>query len=808
MRQDSCQTRTLFVIYSNMKNEEGPEGTLLKEDQATTTSGGMESNTPVGSLLNEGQTTMFRMRGGSMYPSLRDGDMAIVESCDTDRLKPGDIVVFSNSRNYLAHRLVRLERHGQSMVFTAKGDKNPSCDAPFKVDSLCGVITRFTRGNAIKTVNDADSRWYRFFATHFQSLSFHCWDLDFRVRNRMNGLQKNAGGFRKNWWIFGKSSRKPFWTNAVLSVLQGIAPFLLILCIKLLIDMLVSPAYPTNSASGLTFPGRAVLDAVTSGTSIWTEPSLLIAVTALVFLLVGFLTVVQPYFFEKLAHAVTKNVYGLMHEKHRQMELSYYEDSTWQDKLFRAEQEAHYRPVRIMSGLLSLCRSATSVIFIFLLILSIHWTLLVLLMIAVLPTVWVRQKFNGRRYKQKESHSTKEREMAYYNRILTAFPYAKELRLFGFSSIFKDRFQKMQETLHAEKQDLRRSEMKSNLFAQIFAVLLIVASISVVIGLLFKGMLSIGTVTMFFFVFQRGYSVLNELLHSLSQLAEDNLFFNDLTTFLQIPVKEQINGGRPMQSLKKGISVDGLRFRYENSKREALSDINLFIPAGKTVAIVGGNGSGKTTLVKLLCGFYEPNEGSIRYDDEDLARIDKKSLQKSITAVFQDYALYNLSARENIMLGDIDHPFDTNKAEAAARAAGIYELFERLPQGFETLLGSLFRSGEELSIGQWQKIAIARAFYRDSPILFMDEPSSALDVDSEQQLLKSLRTLAMDKTVLIISHRLSTVQWADIIYVMDKGQIVESGSHEELMVREGIYCSMYLSSRGEVDKEDQVHLRK
>ena len=224
----------------------------------------------------------------------------------------------------------------------------------------------------------------------------------------------------------------------------------------------------------------------------------------------------------------------------------------------------------------------------------------------------------------------------------------------------------------------------------------------------------------------------------------------------------------------------------------------MFIPAGKTTAVVGANGSGKTTLVKLLCGFYEPKEGKIYYDKENLSVIDKSSLLKNITAVFQDFALYNLTAQENIALGDTDHPFNREKAIEAAKAAGIFDLFERLPNGFETLLGSLFKNGEEMSIGQWQKIAISRAFYRDSPILFMDEPSSAMDVNSEKQLLQSLHELAKNKTVLIISHRLTTVEWADVIYVLEQGQVAEYGTHKELMAKKSLYYSMYKSNRGEI----------
>ncbi|MCX6308144.1 MAG: ABC transporter ATP-binding protein, partial [Bacteroidia bacterium] len=336
---------------------------------------------------------------------------------------------------------------------------------------------------------------------------------------------------------------------------------------------------------------------------------------------------------------------------------------------------------------------------------------------------------------------------AYYNRILTGFPFAKELRLFGFSSIFLNRFRAIEDDLYEEKQRLQKSEMFADIAAQVFAVLLIFTSLATVVYLMTIGSITIGSVVLFFFGFQHGYAVLSDLLRSVTLLMEDNTFLNDFFAFLNLPIREKSTLNKLLEPLQNGITVENLRFRYETSKRDALSNVNLYIPAGKTVAFVGANGSGKTTL------------------------LDKQALRRQITTVFQDFALYNITAHENISLGNIDLPFNMEKAKEAAKAAGIAELFERLPLGYETLLGTLFKSGEELSIGQWQKIAIARAFYRDSPILFMDEPSSALDVDSEKQLLGSLRKLAKNKTVVIISHRLSTVQWADILYVLDKGTV-------------------------------------
>lgn len=732
--------------------------------------------TPDDELLKNGRTTMFRMHGNSMFPILRAGDVGVVQSCDPEKLRVGDIVVFKSKNTYIAHRLIRIQKNGTLTVFTARGDKNLFNDPPFTAEALAGQIKQFTRGSKIHSTEESGFRRAVWLNTNFRGLLIPLYNLNFRMKSYGTRLKENLGSLRKNLQVLTATAKKPLRTNTLLSVVQGIAPFLLIVCIKLLVDKLTNP-----NTSAIPWLGQTSL----------------IVLTALVFLLTGVLSVIHNYFFEKLSHEVTKQTYRLLHQKHTELDLSYYEDPNQQDKIHRAVQEAGYRPVKIMGELLTLFKSTAAIVVMLVLFLGIKWYLLVLLFVSVVPSVLVRLKYTGKRYRLKESISPQERQMAYFNRILTGFPFAKELRLFGFSSIFLNRFHALENELHDDKQRLQKSEMMADIAAQLFAVLLIFTSLATVVYLMTTGAITIGSVVLFFFVFQRGYSVLSDLLRSVTLLMEDNTFLNDFFTFLQLPVRESTGLNKPLPALKNGITVENLRFRYETSKRDALSGVNLHIPAGKTVAFVGANGSGKTTLIKLLSGFYTPQEGSIRFDDNDLRNLDKQSLRRQITAVFQDFALYNLTAHENISLGNIDRPFDLEKARDAAKAAGIAELFERLPLGYETLLGTLFKSGEELSIGQWQKIAIARAFYRDSPILFMDEPSSALDVDSEKQLLGSLRVLAKDKTVVIISHRLSTVQWADIIYVLDRGSIVESGSHEELMDKQGKYHAMYLTSKGE-----------
>jgi len=415
-----------------------------------------------------------------------------------------------------------------------------------------------------------------------------------------------------------------------------------------------------------------------------------------------------------------------------------------------------------------------------------------ILIVAIIPGIFVRIKFSKAFYKLKESQSPKEREMYYYNRILTGFPFAKELKLFGFSSFFLKRFNTTQNTLFDEKIALRKSEMRMGIYAQIFAITLIFISLGCVSFLKIKGEISLGTVVLFFFAFQRGYSVLNEFFQSLTRILQDNTFLQDSIDFLKLPTRQtNLIPNKVDFSLVKEIRFENVSFRYESSKRNAIKMVNITIPVGKTVAFVGANGSGKTTLIKLLCGFYSPDAGSILFDGIDASLIGQDAICKNISAVFQDFALYNISAAENLGLGNTNVELDIEKAKKAAQAAGIDDVISKLPNGYATLLGNLFKDGEELSIGQWQKIAIARAFYRDSDLILMDEPSSALDAESEFQIIQSLKKLAHKKTAIIVSHRLTTVQGADLIYFFHEGEVLESGNHSELMAHKGKYFELF-----------------
>jgi ATP-binding cassette subfamily B protein len=476
--------------------------------------------------------------------------------------------------------------------------------------------------------------------------------------------------------------------------------------------------------------------------------------------------------------------------------MAYLEDAGQQDKIHRAVQEAGFRPLKMINESFATIQSVISWMVIAIILFKIHWIVFVLILIAIIPGFLVRFKFSNKFYKLNKVNSTKERESYYYNRILTSLAFAKEIRLFGIGKFFTERFHNIQTNLHKQKKALLRKRAIADIFAQTFAVIFIFFSFGYITRLAVNGAISIGTVVLFFFIFQRGYSILKDLFQSIAGLYEDNVFLSDFFDFLRLPALHKSSQTHEIiRTLQQSIVIDNVSFQYPSSQRKALDSISIEIPSGKTIALVGPNGSGKTTLVKLLCGFYSPDSGRILFDNQDISVINPEEIRKQITAVFQDFALYNMTAAENIFLGDISNSISIDKIKQAAKNAGIDDILEKLPLGYNNIIGNLFEKGEELSIGQWQKMAIARAFYRNSSIVFMDEPSSALDAETELQLLQNLKSLAKNKTVLIISHRLSTIKWADIIYVMDHGKVTEQGSHNELMELRGKYYQMFEQNR-------------
>jgi ATP-binding cassette, subfamily B, bacterial len=721
-------------------------------------------------LLKEHHLVKLTVTGYSMFPFLKNGDIVTLRKCNTSELLTGDIVGFKAANNWVAHRLIKIKNQNVKTVFICRGDTCKNFDRPFTSEEFIGKVIAYNRKgkekiieNKGKTLNNIRSSVLLYF---IRIVYLQVYLLFHKSIYHLSALIKSLK-------FISQKSKKLLFANIVISAFQGIIPFVIIYLIKWLIDSLTLVSQHSDKPAISQFL------------------TMLVIVTGAAFLMSSVLGLLNGYYRERLSQSVSNFIYKLIHTKHVSLSMAYLEDSDQQDKIHRAIQEASYRPNKLLSEAMALITAIVSWLIIMAVFIKINWIIFFLLIIAVTPGFIVRLYFTGKLFKLNKSNSTKEREAFYYNRILTSIPFAKEIRLFGLGNFFNSRFYAIQNELHHKKNKILRKRLWLDILAQTFTVLLIFIAFAYIVSLAIQGVLSAGTVVLFFLVFQRGFTVLKELFQSLAGLFEDNVFLNDFFDFLNLPSLQKSDSDNGLESLKKGISIKNVSFKYPSSQRMALESVSVELPAGKTTALVGANGSGKTTLVKLLCGFYAPDKGQILFDDADISGIRPENLRKSITAVFQDFALYNLTAAENIVLGDIEKPMNPDEIKNAAKNADMADVIEHLPNGYNTLLGNLFEKGEELSIGQWQKMAIAKAFYRNTPFLIMDEPSSALDSETELHLLQNLRKLSKDKTVLIISHRFSSIKWADHIYVLDKGKVIESGNHQELMEMKKEYFRMY-----------------
>ena len=567
------------------------------------------------------------------------------------------------------------------------------------------------------------------------------------------------------------------WTAAQLALLvvQGLLPLATLYLMKLIVDAVTVAV----GAADLETSFRPVL--------------VLILIAAGVALTAAVLRVLTTLVGEVQSLRVTDRVHDTLHAKSIEIDLSYYENSEYHDTLHRAQLEAPHRPTRIVNGIATVVQSGISLIAVMALVLSFHWSVALILLAAGIPGMLVRVQYSRRLYRLQRHQTTTQRRTRYFNAILTTEPYAKELRLFGLGNLFRKRFSELARRVRQERLQLVARRSVLEFVAQVFAVAAVFGIFLVVARRTLSGELTIGDMVMYFGAFQRAQDFLRDFLGGLAGLYDDNLFLTDLNTFLTL----EPNVAEPAKPvpfplpMRHGIRVDHLYFRYPGSSRVVLEDISFDIRPGEHVALVGENGSGKTTLVKLLCRLYDPASGSITIDGVDLRAMQTVALRNEIAVVFQDYARYHLTARENVWLGNVSlHP-ESPDVERAAAQTGADRIIDRLPNRWETILGKQFDQGMELSIGEWQKVALARAFLRDSQIIVLDEPTASLDARAEAEVFERFHELTRGRTAILISHRLSTVRMADRIFVMRGGRIVESGAHDDLVEQGGAYAELF-----------------
>jgi len=567
------------------------------------------------------------------------------------------------------------------------------------------------------------------------------------------------------------------WTiaNGVLIVVQGILPLLPLYLMKLMVDAVTA---------GLAAPDKGIA---------FKHVLLLVGFMGATTLFASLIRLIAGLVSEWQAFIVTDHMNDVLLAKSVEVDLEYYESARYYDTLHRAQREAPFRPISIVNGLAQLGQNGISLLAITALLLSFHWLIALILFTAVIAGTAMRLIYTGKMYRWQREQTATERQAGYLNRLLTDSSYAKEIRLFDLGPLFIRRFRDVRRKLREGRLAITRKRYLADFAAQAVATAAIYGSYAYVAYQAVWGKITYGDLVMYYQAFQRVQGFLQGILGSLTGLYEDNLFLSNLYEFLDLKhtVSEPIQARPVPQPMQRGIVLDHVSFQYPGGTRKALEDVSLFIRPGEVVAFVGQNGSGKTTLIKLLCRLYDPTGGTITIDGVDLRQFATKALRHEIAIIFQDYAHYHLTARENIWLGNTLLPPDHERVSAAARRSGVDDVIRALPHGYDTMLGKQFKDGEELSIGEWQKVALARAFMRDAQIIVLDEPTSSMDAKAEYEAFQSFRRLVSGRTAILISHRFSTVRMADRIYVLKHGSVIEGGSHEELIKRQGVYADLF-----------------
>ncbi len=572
----------------------------------------------------------------------------------------------------------------------------------------------------------------------------------------------------------------PFYSilSGIVVIILGGLPLISLYLVKLIID----------SVTGMGInPGTSLFD------QDFTRPLLYIAMACGIGLLVAFFNFLSEYLKKAQSLTVADYMYSVLHKKSNQIDLAFFESSKYRDTLFRAQQEGPYRPTSIVNGLFIAGQNSASFIAVAGLLFMLNPVLPAIMILATIPGVFLRLKYSGKIYAWQEKRTEDERRSYYFHWMLTGDSHAKEFRLFNLGNYFIDRFKAIRKTLKIEKLWFEKRRAFGDFLAQSSATLAVFGSFIYIVYKTVHGTITLGDMVMYFQGFQRGLVYLKTLLDTGAHMYEDNLFLSHLYTFLDNkPIVVSPKNPKPVpKDSQKGFNFKNVNFFYPNCEKNVLNCINFSIRPGEIVALVGENGSGKSTIVKLLSRLYDPQSGDIFFEGRNIKEFDIEAFRKMISIVFQDHNRYHLSAKENIFIGDIAQEKNLKGIKKAAKQSGADKKIKALSKQYETILGRWFKNGEEISMGQWQTVAIARAFFRNASLIILDEPSSALDPKTEVNIFSTLRQLIKGKSALIISHRFSSVKMADKILVLKDGQIIEQGSHKELIQLNGTYATLY-----------------
>ncbi len=588
--------------------------------------------------------------------------------------------------------------------------------------------------------------------------------------------------FRESLVLVWQSA--PGWAlvNTLVSVIRSFTPLALLLLIKILVDQITLTVSDTGDKSINDIIG-------------------IIAAVVILYFIDEAVSDFGNYVKKKQSMKLEIHMYNLLHSKAVKLDLINFEYPGYFDLLTRAAREAPWRPNSILNNLILMMRALLSLIMMAFLLVSLHWTMALLLFVVNIPGIWLRLHYADVLYTFQREQTPESRRSAYFNWLITGERPSRELRLFGLGEYFISLFRKSFLSVKEEEINIARKRMLIEIVSDIVKAAAMLFLILFTVNKTINNSLTLGEMAMFLLAFRQGMIFIKELFGSLAGLYEDSLFIGDTFEFLSL--EEKITAAPPVVSvstLMKNIEVENLSFTYPGNKSPAINNVSFEIKKGEILAVVGPNGGGKSTLVRLLTRLYDPATGSVRIDGNNIRNIDPEKYRRLFSVVFQDFMLYNLRAGENIRIGDLDSADPEIKIKKAALESGVHELISSLPEGYDTNIGTLLDDSRELSWGEWQKIALARAIFRDAPVLILDEPSSALDADTEFEIFSRFRETVSDRTAILISHRFTNVSLADKIIVLDRGEIIESGTHGELMKKGGLYFAMYTKQNSRFER--------
>lgn len=592
---------------------------------------------------------------------------------------------------------------------------------------------------------------------------------------KLNSLLERLLSLPLIFQLVWSAAPRPTLVWGILLIIQGLLPAAIVYLTRLVVDSLVAvtktgiskDSFNTIFLPVMLMAGALLLTEIINGVLSW-------------------IRTIQ-------SELVQDRISALIHDQSATVDLAFYESSDYHDRLERARSDASNHSLGLLENIGNLLQNSITLIAIGTILIPYGVGLPLVLMFSMLPAFWTVIHTN-RVYHHWWHRTTSDRRwLNYYDHMLTDGRVAPEMRVFELSPYFQSKYRLLRQHLIKERLNLVKQQGLARLLASSYALLVGGAVLAWMLWRTLTGDFTLGDLALFYQAFSRGQVLLRTALGNIGQIYANSLFVSNLFEFLNLQpaIVDPADPYPAPTVLKQGIRLSQVSFHYPGSDRTALKNLELTIPAGKIVAIVGDNGAGKSTLVKLLCRFYDPDAGQIQFDGIDIKQFSLKDLRRMITVLFQFPVCHNATAEQNIAQGDWQANPGETAIQAAAKGAGAHEFIMGLPKGYETLLGTWFPDGTNLSGGEWQRVALSRAFFRQAPVIILDEPTSAMDPWAEIEWLNRFRTLARGRTSIVITHRFTLAMRADMICVMRAGEIVESGTHEELLAHNGFYAQSW-----------------